>query len=36
MNDETALTLRTLKDDNGNYLWRDSDDTISRQKSPVL
>ena len=28
MNDETALTLRTLKDSTGNCLWRDSDDTI--------
>ena len=28
MNDETALALRTLKDSTGNYLWRDSDDTI--------
>lgn len=28
MNDETALALRTLKDDAGNYLWRDSDNTI--------
>jgi HK97 family phage major capsid protein len=28
MNDETALALRTLKDSAGNYLWRDSDDTI--------
>lgn len=28
MNDETALALRTLKDSAGNYLWRDSDDTV--------
>ena len=28
MNDETALTLRTLKDNNGNYLWDHSSDTI--------
>ena len=28
MNDETALHLRTLKDENGNYLWNHSDDTI--------
>ena len=27
-NDETAITLRTLKDANGNYLWRESDNTI--------
>lgn len=32
MNDKTALTLRTLKDDAGNYLWRDSDDTILGKK----
>lgn len=32
MNDETALALRTLKDNNGNYLWRDSDDTILGKK----
>jgi HK97 family phage major capsid protein len=28
MNDKTALALRKLKDEAGNYLWRDSDDTI--------
>lgn len=28
MNDETALTLRTLKDSAGNYLWNPSDNTI--------
>lgn len=28
MNDNTALTLRTLKDNDNNYLWRQSDDTI--------
>lgn len=28
MNDETALTLKKLKDDAGNYLWRGCDDTI--------
>lgn len=28
MNDETATALRKLKDSDGNYLWRDSDDTI--------
>ena len=32
MNDETALALRTLKDSAGNYLWRDSDDTILGKK----
>lgn len=28
MNDETALSLRTMKDDAGNYLWNHSDNTI--------
>ena len=28
MNDETALALKKLKDDAGNYLWRGSDNTI--------
>lgn len=28
MNDETALALRFMKDDNGNYLWNSSDNTI--------
>ena len=28
MNDETALALRTLKDSAGNYLWKDSDETV--------
>jgi HK97 family phage major capsid protein len=28
MNDETALYLRSLKDNDGHYLWRDSDDSI--------
>ena len=28
MNDETALTLKKMKDNAGNYLWRGSDDTI--------
>ena len=32
MNDETALKLRTMKDDAGNYLWRNSDDTILGHK----
>jgi len=32
MNDETALALRILKDADGNYLWRDSDDTILGKK----
>jgi HK97 family phage major capsid protein len=32
MNDETALALRSLKDSGGNYLWRDSDDTILSKK----
>ena len=28
MNDETAFNLRTLKDDDGNYLWNPNKDTI--------
>jgi len=28
MNDETAYILRTLKDENGNYLWNNNDNTI--------
>lgn len=28
MNDCTALTLRTLKDADGNYLWNHADNTI--------
>ena len=28
MNRETALALRTLKDDNGNYIWNHTNDTI--------
>lgn len=32
MNDETAMALRKLKDSAGNYLWRDSDDTILGKK----
>jgi HK97 family phage major capsid protein len=28
MGEETALYLRTLKDNSGRYIWRDSDDTI--------
>ena len=28
MNDETALVLRSVKDADGNYIWRHSDDTI--------
>ena len=28
MNDETALALRTLKDDSGNYIWNHANDTI--------
>lgn len=34
MNDETALALRRLKDTDGNYLWRNNDDTILGK--PVL
>jgi len=28
MNDETALTLRSMKDDTGNFLWRGSPETL--------
>ena len=28
MNDETALKLKTLKDENGQYLWNQNNDTI--------
>ena len=28
MNDETAIRLRLLKDENGNYLWNHTNDTI--------
>ena len=28
MNDETVLALRILKDSAGNYLWKESDETI--------
>ena len=28
MNDETAMTLRMLKDSTGNFLWKSTDDTI--------
>lgn len=28
MNDKTALALRKLKDENGNYLWNHTNDTI--------
>ena len=32
MNDKTALALRTMKDEVGNYLWRNNDDTILGKK----
>lgn len=32
MNDETALTLRTLKDASGNYIWNHNNDTILGKK----
>lgn len=35
MNDTTALALRKLKDVNGNYLWRTSDDTILGKKVEI-
>ena len=28
MNDATTLTLRTMKDNDGNYLWNTANDTI--------
>ena len=28
MNDETALKLKTLKDQNGQYLWNQNSDTL--------
>lgn len=28
MNDETALALHTIKNDSGNYLWNQNDNTI--------
>ena len=31
MNDETAMTLRKLNDDNGNYLWNPNSDNIIRK-----
>lgn len=34
MNDETALKLKTLKDQNGQYLWNQNSDTILEK--PVL
>ncbi|MEG0998895.1 MAG: phage major capsid protein [Clostridiales bacterium] len=34
MNDETALYLRNLKDDAGNFLWRGKADTLMGK--PVL
>lgn len=32
MNDETAMALRTLKDDGGNYIWNHANDTILGKK----
>ena len=32
MNDETALALRTLKDEGGNYIWNHANDTILGKK----
>ena len=32
MNDETALTLRTIKDASGNYIWNHTNDTILGKK----
>lgn len=36
MNDETALALRTLKDLAGNYLWKDSNETIFSKPVQVI
>ena len=36
MNDETALTLRTLKDSSGNYLWKDSTETIFSKPVQII
>ena len=35
MNDETALVLRTLKDDSGNYIWNHANDTILGHKVQI-
>lgn len=32
MNDETAMALRTLKDEGGNYIWNHTNDTILGKK----
>ena len=32
MNDETALALRSVKDDSGNYIWNHANDTILGKK----
>lgn len=36
MNDETALTLRILKDSSGNYLWKDSTETIFSKPVQII
>lgn len=36
MNDETALALRTLKDLAGNYLWKDSNETIFSKPVQII
>ena len=36
MNDETALALRTLKDSAGNYLWKESDETIFSKSVQIV
>lgn len=35
MNDETALALRSLKDDAGNYIWNHANDTILGHKARI-
>ena len=32
MNDETALALRSIKDDSGNHIWNHANDTILGKK----
>lgn len=36
MNDETALTLLILKDSSGNYLWKDSTETIFSKPVQII
>lgn len=36
MNDETVLALRILKDSAGNYLWKESDETIFSKSVQIV